>query len=234
MTKNTGMIETLSGDILKAIPIGIVLSFLIGPVFFVLLETSATKGGRAALVLDLGVVLADVVFILIAWFSSYQLLNQLTHHPALYIFGGMIMAFYGFITVIKKPKPESLENQTELELPKNNYLALFAKGFLLNFINIGVLVFWLAMIIIFAPGLKMNPLRIAVFFGTIMLSYLSIDIIKIFLAKRLKKNLTPSKIIRIKKLIGVILLIGGFYLILEGVTKENKLQETIHTFERFK
>ena len=51
-------------DILTAIPLGIFLSFLIGPVFFVLLETSAVKGFRAALVFDLGVVFADIVFIL--------------------------------------------------------------------------------------------------------------------------------------------------------------------------
>ena len=53
----------------------IFLSFLIGPVFFVLLETSAVKGFRAALVFDLGVVFADIVFILIAYFSSYKLIE---------------------------------------------------------------------------------------------------------------------------------------------------------------
>ncbi len=226
--------EILISDALTAIPIGIVLSFLIGPVFFVLLETGATKGGRAALALDLGVVFADLVFILIAWYSSYHLLSQLTHHPALYIFGGMIMAFYGLITVIRKPKPETLENQTEIELPKNNYLALFLKGFLLNFINFGVLVFWLAMIILFAPGLNMNPVRIAVFFGTILLSYLSIDLIKILLARQLKNKLTAGHIVKIKKTIGIILLIGGLYLIWEGYTHQNKLQDTIQTFKRFK
>ena len=64
-------------DILTAIPLGIFLSFLIGPVFFVLLETSAVKGFRAALVFDLGVVFADIVFILIAYFSSYKLIESL-------------------------------------------------------------------------------------------------------------------------------------------------------------
>jgi threonine/homoserine/homoserine lactone efflux protein len=33
---------------------------MIGPVFFILLETSIIKGFRAALVFDLGVVLGDV------------------------------------------------------------------------------------------------------------------------------------------------------------------------------
>ena len=43
-------------DILTAIPLGILLAFTIGPVFFVLLETSITKGFRAAIVFDLGVI----------------------------------------------------------------------------------------------------------------------------------------------------------------------------------
>ncbi|MGB5652717.1 MAG: LysE family translocator, partial [Robiginitalea sp.] len=34
-------------DIQAAIPLGFLLSFMVGPVFFVLLETSATKGFRA-------------------------------------------------------------------------------------------------------------------------------------------------------------------------------------------
>ena len=74
-------------DILTAIPLGIFLSFLIGPVFFVLLETSAVKGFRAALVFDLGVVFADIVFILIAYFSSYKLIEILKNDPAIFIFG---------------------------------------------------------------------------------------------------------------------------------------------------
>jgi threonine/homoserine/homoserine lactone efflux protein len=47
-------------DILSGIPWGLFLSFMIGPVFFILLETSIIKGFRAALVFDLGVVLGDV------------------------------------------------------------------------------------------------------------------------------------------------------------------------------
>mgnify|MGYP000648356774 FL=1 len=43
-------------DILSAIPLGFFLSFMIGPVFFVLLETSVVKGFRAALFFDLGVI----------------------------------------------------------------------------------------------------------------------------------------------------------------------------------
>jgi threonine/homoserine/homoserine lactone efflux protein len=210
-------------DILKAIPLGISLSFLIGPVFFVLLETSAVKGARAAIVLDLGVIFADIVFIGIAFLGSYQLLAQLTNHPALYGLGGMIMLVYGMVTIIKKPKTETIENQTEIEIPKNNYLALFVKGFLLNIINIGVLAFWLAMIVIFSPKLDLNPVRIGVFFGGILLGYFLIDLVKIILAKQFKSKMTRSRVRKIRKFIGVVLLIAGIYLIYEGFAEDKKI-----------
>ena len=57
-------------DIIAAIPFGIILAFTIGPVFFVLLETSATKGFKAAIVFDLGVVLADIIFVTVAFSTS--------------------------------------------------------------------------------------------------------------------------------------------------------------------
>ncbi len=226
-------VHILLSDILKAIPVGILLSFLIGPVFFVLLETSATKGGRAAIVLDLGVLLADAVFILIAYLSSYKLLNELTHKPALYLFGGVIMAFYGLVTIIRKPKKEELENQTEIELPKNNYLNLFLKGFFLNFINIGVLAFWLALIVLFSPQFQMNPVRISIFFGSVLLSYFMVDLLKILLAKQLKSKLTQTHIHKIKKVIGVIIFLGGLYIIYEGTGDNAHLKDTIQTIEHF-
>ena len=70
-------------DVFMAIPLGILLCFLIGPVFFIVLETAATKGFRAAIVFDLGVVTADFVFIAIAVSSSYRLINSIKDEPAL-------------------------------------------------------------------------------------------------------------------------------------------------------
>ena len=89
-------------DIQAAIPLGFFLAFMIGPVFFVLIETSITKGFRAAIALDFGVITADILFIAIAYFSSFQLLENLSNQPGLYVFGGSILTVYGFIIVIKK------------------------------------------------------------------------------------------------------------------------------------
>ena len=91
-------------DIISAIPLGFFLSFMIGPVFFVLLETSVVKGFKAAIIFDLGVVLADIIFILIAYFSSYRLIESIKDDPALFIFGGLVMLTYGIISFVKNRK----------------------------------------------------------------------------------------------------------------------------------
>ncbi|MFE3868392.1 LysE family translocator [Flavobacterium sp. LS2P90] len=204
-------------DILSGIPWGIFLSFMIGPVFFILLETSIIKGFRAALVFDLGVILGDIVFIGIAYLGSYRLIQSLKDKPALFIFGGILMLAYGIISFLQLKKEEKVNTDIiDKEIIKKNYGSLFVKGFFLNIINIGVLGFWLAIIISVGPKLEMQTSRMITFFATVILSYLFIDCIKIILAKQLKNKLTPSNILKIKKGISIVLMIFGVVLITQG------------------
>lgn len=202
-------------DILSAIPLGFLLSFMIGPVFFVLLETSVVKGFRAAVVFDLGVVFADIVFILIAFFSSYRLIQSIKDDPALFIFGGLVMLTYGIISFVKNKKEskKSLDEIDPKELAKTNYFSLFIKGFFLNFINIGVLGFWLAILITIGPQLELQTSRMITFFSTLIISYFVTDIFKILLAKQLRNKLNPKNILLIKKFISIVLIICGVVLL---------------------
>lgn len=212
-------------DILAALPWGVLLAFTIGPVFFVLLETSITKGFRAALILDLGVAFADFVFILIAYFSTNQILEKLKDDPGLFIFGGVIMLSYGIISYIKEKKnyTKKLDEDTDdYNIQKNNYLGLFFKGFFLNFINIGVLAFWMGIIIVFGPKLNMETNRIVLFISSIIITYFAVDIIKILVAKQLKSKMTPFNIYKIKRLISVILMIFGGFLMIQGFFPKEK------------
>ncbi|TYB74162.1 LysE family translocator [Bizionia gelidisalsuginis] len=202
-------------DIQAAIPLGFFLSFMIGPVFFVLLETSVIKGFRAAIAFDLGVIIADILFIALAYFSSFQLLENLSNQPGLYVFGGTILGVYGLIIFFKKSKKE-LETKKEIVIKRTNYFKLFLKGFFLNFINIGVLVFWLGVIIVVSPNLDNDVNRFLTFFGTMVGAYFVTDVFKILLAKQLKSKLTPKIIVKIKKLLGLILLVCGIILITKG------------------
>lgn len=204
-------------DVLNAIPLGIALSFMIGPVFFVLLETSVLKGAREAIVFDVGVILSDVFFITIAYFGSHQILEKIKDDPSLFIFGGLILAVYGLISLLKKKEQIVVEDVNLKVVKKNIYLKLLLKGFFLNFINIGVLAFWIGMVVVIGPNVGMEPSRIFNFFTVIILSYFIVDLIKIFLAKQLQKKLTSKVIIKIKRGMGILLIIFGLALVAKGV-----------------
>jgi threonine/homoserine/homoserine lactone efflux protein len=204
-------------DILAGLPWGLFLSFMVGPVFFILLETSITKGFRAAMVFDLGVILGDIFFIGIAYLGSYRLIQSLKDKPALFIFGGIIMLAYGIISFIRLRNEEKIDDdEIDRDIIKRNYGSLFIKGFLLNVINIGVLGFWLAVIISVGPKLEMQNSRMLTFFISVIITYLLVDCIKILLAKQLKSKMTPRNISKIKKGISVVLMVFGVVLITQG------------------
>ncbi|TXG37200.1 LysE family translocator [Seonamhaeicola maritimus] len=207
-------------DILTAIPFGIVLAFTIGPVFFVLLETGATKGFRSALIFDLGVILADIIFILVAFFSTNRLLDRVKDDPNFLIFGGVLLIAYGIITFIKTSKSfrDIVREYHAVEF-KKGYGRLFVKGFLLNFINIGVLIGWVVFIAL-ANTLTTSEHGVFVFLTTILVTYLLVDIVKIVVAKRIKNKLRPRLIFKTKKIVALVVLGFGVLLLVQGLFPE--------------
>lgn len=209
-------------EILSAIPFGIILAFTIGPVFFVLLETSATKGFKSALIFDLGVMLADILFIAVAFLSTNKLLDKIKDDPNFLVFGGVILIVYGIITFTKTSKSfrSIVREYHKVEIQKN-YGKLFLKGFLLNFINIGVLVGWLGFIII-ANSFTETKSGVIVFLSTILITYFIIDLFKILIAKKLKNKLTPRRIFKTKKVIALVILAFGILLLSQAFFPKEK------------
>ncbi|QRM88683.1 LysE family translocator [Lacinutrix sp. WUR7] len=208
--------------ILKAIPFGIILSFTIGPVFFVLLETSATKGFKSALIFDFGVILADILFIIVAFYSTSMLLEKMKDDPSFLIFGGVLLTAYGLISFIKTSKSfrEIVREYHKVEF-KKNYGKLFIKGFLLNFINIGVLLGWLGFIVI-GSSLTESTKELHIFLGTILLVYFLVDLLKIVAAKTLKNKLTPRRIFKTKKIVALVILGFGVLLLVQAFFPKEK------------
>ncbi|GAA3776787.1 MULTISPECIES: LysE family translocator [Corallibacter] len=209
-------------DILAAIPFGIILSFTIGPVFFVLLETSATKGFKSALIFDLGVILADIFFIVVAFYSTSKLLDKIKDDPNFLIFGGVLLAVYGFISFIKTSKSfrEIVREYHKIEI-KKNFGKLFLKGFLLNFINIGVLLGWLGFIVIGNSLTETNE-GLYIFLATILIVYFLVDLIKMAVAKTLKNKLTPKRIFKTKKIVALVIMGFGILLLVQGFFPKEK------------
>jgi threonine/homoserine/homoserine lactone efflux protein len=209
-------------DVLAAIPFGIILAFTIGPVFFVLLETSATKGFKSAIIFDSGVMLADILFILVAFFSTNKLLEKIKDDPNFLVFGGVLLVTYGVISFIKTSKSfrDIVREYHKIEI-KKGYGKLFLKGFLLNFINIGVLLGWVAFIVL-ANSLTTSENGVMVFLSTILIVYFLVDLVKIVIAKKLRNKLTPRLIFKTKKIIALVILGFGVLLLVQALFPKEK------------
>ena len=209
-------------DVLRAIPFGIILAFTIGPVFFVLLETSVTKGFKSALIFDLGVMLADIIFILVAYYSTNRLLDKIKDDPNFLIFGGVLLVVYGFISFIKTSKSfrDIVKEYHRVDIQKK-YGKLFLKGFLLNFINIGVLIGWVGFIVL-ANSLTSSEEGVWLFLSTILVVYFLVDLVKIVISKKLKSKLTPRRIFKTKKIIALVILGFGVLLLVQAFFPEEK------------
>ena len=207
-------------DFIPAIPIGIVLSFTIGPVFFTVIETSISKGVKAAIFLDIGVVISDLVFFVIAFFGTSSLLSSIEENTSSWYFlGGVLLATYGGVSLIKilqeKNKTENKEGANLDDTP--SFLKLATKGFLLNIINVVVLFYWVGIILYFGPQLEMEKYKIALFFVVIVTTYFSVDLGKIYLAQQLKTRLTDVVIKTIKIIVNLFIVICGVFLVFKGV-----------------
>jgi len=196
---------------------GFLLAFAVGPVFFTLIETSITKGFRAGLFFDLGAVVADIIFILIAYFSTSQLLERVKGDPGLLIFGGAVLIAYGVISYIRTQKSlYKIVRDHHSIIVKKNLGSLFLKGFLLNFVNFGVLAGWIATIIM-ANALTTSENGVFLFLSTVLITFFCTDLLKITLAKKLKHKMTPRFIIKTKKWVSISIVFFGTLLLLQGI-----------------
>ena len=202
-------------NVLTPITVGFFTAFIMGPVFWVLLETSITKGFKAAVAFDLGVMFADVCFIGICYLGSFQLLEDEQNKQGLFVLGGTILLLYGLFSWINRGK-KNKEN-LDIQESKENYFGLAAKGFAINILNVGVFIFWGGVTIVSSPASGKSFTSFVLFFSIVLLSYFITDLLKISVANRFKSLLTGKGIVIVNSVVSLILIVSGLVLILKGV-----------------
>ena len=119
--------------ILSAIGLGFMLSLVfIGPIFFLLIETSFTRGPKHALALDFGVITADLLCIVAAYYASADIVNLIDKHPGFYRITSILILTYGIIMMVTKTK---MHLPGEEKIISQNYFKTFLNGFLLNLLK---------------------------------------------------------------------------------------------------
>lgn len=206
--------------IVKGLVTGFILSIMIGPVFFVLLETSIRKGIKAAVAFDLGVLLNDVIYISVAFvfYNEIAVLSEDHNSSVLKVIGGCLFTIYGVVNFFKKVKETKVD---AIDVPESakGYVLLGLKGFLLNLANPMVIFYWFSVMTLGSKNAEDggSDYSMFIFLGTILITFFSIDLLKIIGAKKLRPLVTLKLLKGLNQLIGIVFVGFGIVLILKGI-----------------
>lgn len=209
--------------IIKAVVTGFVLSIMIGPVFFILLETSMRRGIRAALAFDAGVLISDLLYILVAYlfFSEVAALTEGENEGIIQVIGGILFLVFGLVTFFKKVKDQKRDDLGNTVNQSKDYIMLFIKGFLLNILNPMVIFYWFS---VMAWGAKNNAdssssseYLLLIYIVVLLSVFFAFDILKIVGAKKLRNFVADSVLRSLNRITGSILFGFGVVLIVRGI-----------------
>jgi threonine/homoserine/homoserine lactone efflux protein len=199
-------------SILNGVISGIVLAFLIGPVFFTILQTSIERGFWSGVFVAIGVSLSDAFYISICYLGIHQLFDNGNFKAYMAYFGGGVLLIMGFYYLIIKRR--KLASYDPMKVEAKSPYKLVIKGFVINGLTPMVLIFWLGTVGLATTKLGYNtPGKAIPFFAAIVCTVFITDVIKAKLADKLRQVLTPRFIRTLNLILGLALVIFGSRLI---------------------
>jgi len=198
--------------ILNGIFSGIVLAFLIGPVFFTILQTSIERGFGSGAFVAVGVSLSDAFYITLTYLGIYQIFDQGNFRQYLAYFGGVVLLILGIYYLFIKSRRLYQFDPGKVQV--NNPWKLIGKGFIINGLSPMVLIFWLGTVGVATTKLGYStPEKAVPFLASIVFTVFSTDLLKAKLADKLRLILTPKFIRNLNIVLGIVLLVFGCRLI---------------------
>jgi amino acid exporter len=190
-------------SIISGIGLGFVLSFLTGPVFFALIKTSIEKGFYAGVSLAGGVVVSDIFYVALTLYGTSFLALENLYRVQIGVAGSTILFAIGIYYLFKTVKV-NYEKTTS----KRHNTGYFLKGFLMCIFNPAILLYWLSVTsgVISISG-AIHPSTAVPFFGSILLTQFSVDVVKAYYANKLRYRIKEKTIANLNRIAGVLILI---------------------------
>jgi threonine/homoserine/homoserine lactone efflux protein len=199
--------------IINGIKLGLVLAFLVGPVFFAIIQTSVERGFWNGFLVALGVSLSDTLYVTVCYFGLAQFINNEQNKIYMAYGGGVILILFGLYHMLVKSR-RSLKGEMKHIVEKGKF-RFFLKGFIINGISPMVILFWLGAISVASVDFGYSRgIQFFIFFTTVLVTVLGTDILKAYLGHKLRRLVTTKSLMVLNILVGVILLMFGTRLLL--------------------
>lgn len=198
--------------VLKGLLLGLILSISLGPIIFAIIKQSLTNGKPSGYAFVAGVSSSDLVLLFVCNVFTALFDLVLNHKSTIALAGAGFLLLMGLYTLFfKKLKLENMgENGTPKKIYIKDLVASYFSGFLMNTLNPSVFLFWFAWTAAINTSASdtSNPLQYKfIVFGTCLGFVLLSDLLKVYLAGKLRPRLTEKNLLWINRLSGIIILI---------------------------
>jgi threonine/homoserine/homoserine lactone efflux protein len=196
--------------VLKGLGFGLLLSISVGPVLFSIIKQSLNNGHKGGLAFIFGVSASDITLVLISNVFT-ELFNSIkAYKTEVGIAGCIFLVSLGvYFLFFKKVKVDE-EGKQVFAFRKRDYAKIFLSGYLMNTLNPSVFIFW----IYASTTVMLHTVNLRVIiFVTCLVWMLGADMLKVFLAGKIRNRLTPHNIHILNRINGLLLIIFGIALV---------------------
>jgi threonine/homoserine/homoserine lactone efflux protein len=194
--------------VFNGVKFGVLLAFLVGPVFFTIIQTSIERGFWKGSLVSLGVSISDIVYVAVCYLGLFQFLNDPKFRAYMAYVGGAILVLFGlYHLLIKSRKARAITVHTSNESSSFKY---FMKGFIINGVSPMVLIFWIGTLSVATVDMGYTKgMELFIFFVALLMTVLSTDLLKAFLADKLRRLITHRFLMIINVIVGICLIVFG-------------------------
>lgn len=206
--------------LLKGLTLGLLLSISVGPVIFSIIKQSLNSGHRGGIAFILGVSASDITLVLVSNVFTQMFGYIVKHKHLIGIAGSIFLISMGiFFLFFKKVKVDDSGVQV-LQLSKGDYIKTFLSGFFMNTLNPAVFIFWLTTSTTLITLTIENRI---ITFITCLSFVLATDLLKVMMAQKIRKKLTPHNIQILSRINGLVLFGFGMVLLWGLIFYSNKI-----------
>ena len=208
--------------VLKGLALGFILALSVGPIIFTIIKQSLNNGHKGGFSFVAGVWVSDILLVVLSN-TLTSFIDALKSHAKVIAGGGsaFLIAMGVYFMFFKKAHLPVDGEGKEARFRKRDIARTFASGFIINTLNPGVIVFWLANST--ALALTHTLKERIIIFSVCLLVNMGADVGKVMMAGKLRSRLTLRTLTIINKISGTILIGFGLALLLGDVFFSNKI-----------
>ena len=181
---------------------GVALCLTFGTVFFSLIQNSVDNGYRAGLIITLGVVLGDALYVTFALLGTSMIPHSAELEPVLALVGVVFLVALGLVNIIKGT-PRVAYPKTKF----GNYAYYFTTGFLLNALNPINFVSWVTIAAYLQHSLHYDATQQVVFMVFALVGVAAAESALAVYAHKLKRFFTPKVALVFNRVTGCVFII---------------------------